>query len=155
MSKWEWFACVVIGTAVIAAVIFVLYLASVSILLFTPMRPHITYETTYSLDLISLRSDTQISGSFWLGSGYINKEQMYFFYYKVGEDEYKLGYVPASKSTIRETDNPPKLHVREIHIKPIDIPKLDLLYNYRLDVSYGTIIHEMSYVKLGEYKCGL
>jgi hypothetical protein len=52
-----------------------------------------------TVDLVSLNDGNSLSGSFFLGSGYISNYQVYSYYYKVG-DGYARNMIYASRTVI-------------------------------------------------------
>jgi hypothetical protein len=51
-------------------------------------------------ELISISNSTQISGNFFLGSGSINEQPVFYYYYKTQNSSIKLSYALAGLSEI-------------------------------------------------------
>lgn len=111
-------------------------------------------ETTYkglSLEIVSLQDNNGVNGEFYLGSGYVENRMKYIFYYKLGDNEYKMMSVDYDAATIKYTDEKPFIVINElcptdalinkfaydfnINSKTyvIHVPKGSILNNYSLD----------------------
>jgi hypothetical protein len=55
-----------------------------------------TCTLSYTQQLQSLSTGQSVSGSFWLGSGYVNGSLRYFYFYRDGSGGYRGGSMPAS-----------------------------------------------------------
>lgn len=57
----------------------------------------------YRYDIVASNDSTRISGRFGLFHGYINEKSVYVYYYPLGDDKYKQGWIAEDKTTIVET----------------------------------------------------
>jgi len=93
------------GTAIISPLflilIFILFLGS----LFTKVPSYYTNNKVEESTIYSLKTENNISGSFFLGSGYIGENKNYY-YYTLTEDGYSLKHIPVEGTFVKEiTDN--------------------------------------------------
>lgn len=113
--------------------------------------PTPTIDKVVTHNLISLKDNNSISGSFFLGSGIINNEMRYSYYYNCGNDNYKLTSVSANNTYVKYTKDKPRIeyHYKEINSKSnwkyfsnllsdggyyiIYIPEGSIKYNFVLD----------------------
>lgn len=75
--------------------------------------PMITSEKTYSLEIESLSDNSGVSGSFFLGSGYVGKNMCYVFYYRDG-DGFRMRQVKHTCAKIKYTEEQPRANVTEL-----------------------------------------
>jgi hypothetical protein len=64
-------------------------------------------------DIFSSGDTTGVSGHFVLGSGSMNEDPIYAYYYPVGPHSYKQGWVYADYSTIVEDAKPGHAYIRQ------------------------------------------
>lgn len=114
-----------------------------------PSNTEITLKKTYYL--VNMQDNSNVEGSFFLGSGTVDEELKYTFYYKSGES-YKLKQIPADLAKIKylKGDNKPRIEVRgkektddfinHFSINTIDdnnytifVPEGSIKNNYKLD----------------------
>jgi hypothetical protein len=60
---------------------------------------------TMSTEIVSLRDDSQISGSFFLGSGSIEGDTYYMFYKKISENSFKQDKVRSERVVVEERND--------------------------------------------------
>ncbi len=96
--------------------------------------------------IVSLMSNQEISGNFFLGCGTIKEIEYYFYYAKTGHNSYKRRKISVSDTTIIETDEiSPRLAWTDTNNK---VPRWigpDLVGtqgNYRLYVPKNTIVKQ-------------
>jgi len=67
----------------------------------------VTYQDSYvfSNDIISLKGNSEVSSSFFLGTGSINEHQYYVYYLDLGSSRYKLDKVKTSRTIIVQDNN--------------------------------------------------
>lgn len=108
----------------------------------------IHYETYGSANLAVLQDTSTVSGSFFLGSGYIEETPSFFYYQKNG-NEYTLEHYDASRAVVIETDGNPHVEYQkavgdnELWGIPVSeqeqvrfyVPKGSVVSNYSLDAS--------------------
>lgn len=70
-------------------------------------KDYVYEKATFELE--SIKDNSSISGSFFLGSGNINGTMSYAFYYKNSDNEYRLQTVQSDKAVIIYTDSIPVL----------------------------------------------
>lgn len=103
-------------------------------------------------EIVSLKSKSEISGSFFLGTGSIDDREYYYTFAEVEEDRYKRVTIPSDNSIIEETDEKTphvtkKYYVRDgvDWIVPEWIDKGEVSkVEYNIYVPKGTIIKEFS-----------
>lgn len=86
-----------------------------SVLICIAIASSITTKTFYKpkkieltqTEIVSLSADSQIHGSFILGTGRVNEESVYYIYEKVNRTDYILTTLEASKCVIRESSKQP------------------------------------------------
>lgn len=93
--------------------------------------------THHVVDILSLDRDTGVYGRFTMGSGTVEDKPVYYYYYQVRENTYKLGKVNCNDCYLIETDErtPSIWEVKEKG-------KLEPYYN--VYVPFGTVV--VSYV---------
>lgn len=85
-------------------------------------------------DIVSISRDSEVSGHFTLGCGYIKETQYYFYYYPTDKG-IKLGKVDADASYIVETDEyTPSIY----KVKEYGTFNEDIYYN--VYVPFGTVV---------------
>ncbi|MFW6310839.1 MAG: hypothetical protein ACOC1K_01240 [Nanoarchaeota archaeon] len=91
-------------------------------------------KTILDYEIVSLKNSNQISGSFFIGSGYINNKEYYHVFAKVGDNEYKRKKYKTNNSLIKETTEQ-KPHVkRKIYTKSLNeffVPSFCFIKTYR------------------------
>ena len=65
--------------------------------------PH-KYVKQWDNSIVSLRNNSEMSGSFFLGTGTIGETQYYYYYKDLGDGKYKHDKVAVWRTTIQETD---------------------------------------------------
>jgi hypothetical protein len=91
-----------------------------------------TPSSTHIVDIMSISRGSSVEGHFALGSGTIQEESYYFYYYET-EKGIKLGKVPADNTYIIETDE----FVPSIY----EIKEANTFFTYNnLYVPIGTVI---------------
>jgi len=91
-------------------------------------------KTCVTYELISLHNMQAIQGNFFLGSGYINQEMVYAFYYKEGSG-YRFKQIPAAKSKIFYTKDLSKIN----YFQTIEIPYLKIGNDYTIENDWYNI----------------
>mgnify|MGYP000630283228 CR=1 FL=1 len=94
-------------------------------------------------NIISLRNNNEVSGSFILGSGRIDEKEYYYTFIKINNDKYKRKKYPVEKSVIYETSQNSQKVVEKR--KTIDDPLIIGCISeekYILRVPKGTIVKE-------------
>lgn len=99
--------------------VFISFLFSIIGLTIALVLPINTAKISYYKELQTLKDNTTINGTFFIGSGSINQTMTYTYYVKEG-DYYQLKQVPASKAKIKYTDKDYKLEIIE-HVKVNDL----------------------------------
>ena len=69
---------------------------------------YVVEKTTHNLE--ALQDNSAVSGSFFLGSGNINGDIIYTYYYE-NNDSFKLNQVEAKDAKIKYTEGTPKVEV--------------------------------------------
>lgn len=89
--------------------------------------------TKHMVNIISLDRETGVYGRFTLGSGTVSDRAVYYYYYQVKENTYKLDKLYANECYIVETDEyqPSIYKIKE---------KGQLNYYYNIYVPFGTIV---------------
>lgn len=102
-------------------------------------------------NIVSLKSISQISGRFTLGTGYIQQKRYFRAFKKVSENSYETVSVPTEDSTLTESDKKDphivKYHYRRLGnfwIAPQWVTDLVMshVHRYCLYIPKGTIIRE-------------
>lgn len=100
------------------------------------------------IELISLRDDSDLSGRFFLGSGFINSTEYYFYYSQANNGGYIPGKIPVDNVTIFEdqTENAYIIVLKPKFINPVSywialIPNETM---YEVHVPPGTILRQFS-----------
>lgn len=106
-----------IGFALIGAIL------GLFIAILLPMK---TCEKVYSFNIENLQDNNSTNGSLFLGSGQINGEMKYIFYYKENEF-YKMGQIDYDKAKIKYSNGQPRINV--IQKYPVNC----LLNNFSID----------------------
>lgn len=76
-----------------------------------------TGRTNYEIPIYSLRVNGTVSGSFFLGSGYIGSSNKYYFYTKGNDGRFLLESSWTNNTYLIETDKAPKRTQQKIHYK--------------------------------------
>lgn len=127
-------------------------LVLVSVLLFATMIFN-GYQETYinreiETNIVSIKSDSGISGSFFLGCGNIGSDVYYYMYLDKGNNKYNLFKLQAENSTIIESDEKPHIIKYRKIAKPNKFNKYTEFMNeerkgtqfYEIVVPRGTIV---------------
>lgn len=101
--------------------------------------------------ITSVADGQETHGRFFLGSGYIDSEPAYFFYYTTGENRYKQGYVTGDVTIVEDSNVAPHIEYFESvssnknwcflrgdkynDYRIIYVPKGTVIQNYTLDTS--------------------
>lgn len=108
----------------------------------------LNYEkTVVDYKIVSLKNSNQISGSFFIGSGYIDNKEYYHVFAKVGDNEYKRKTYETSISLIKETTEQ-KPHIRrKIYTKSLNeffVPSFCFVkaYRYVIVVPPDTVVKQ-------------
>lgn len=112
--------------------------------------PNVEYVVYEEYPIYAFQNTTQLEGSFFLGSGYINEENTYIYLTKTEDGGVQLKSVPANKTTVYETKETPKLikydaqyvsKIARFFLIPmhpmqykIYIPENSIIYNYNLQL---------------------
>lgn len=72
------------------------------------------YVKEYSWRIETLQDNSNINGSFYLGSGNINGAMQYVCYRKLENENFKMEIIPHEKGEINYSTNTPQITVREI-----------------------------------------
>lgn len=85
------------------------------------------------VNIVSLDRDTGVYGRFCLGTGTVEDKPIYYYYYKVKENTYKLGKINCKECFIVETEEyqPSIWKIKEY-------TRVD--YYYNIYVPFGTVI---------------
>lgn len=65
------------------------------------------YKYQYT-EIVNLQDNSSVNGSFFLGSGSINEESYYVYYYKTDDGFYKLGKTKTDNAKIKITNETPR-----------------------------------------------
>lgn len=102
----------------------------------------------YSVNLRTIADGTGTHGSFFLGSGYLNNEAVFYYYAEVGPKQYRQYSVPADQATIEEsTDAKPHAEITTYVRHPNrwfsvfgDMDRAEIHNTYKFVVPDGTIV---------------
>jgi len=102
------------------------------------------YEEKNISNIASIQDNVQTSGSFFLGSGTIDSEAVFYFYEQDG-DGYRLTHVPAYRSKIVESNESPHLVVsKAVGDHPFWGIPLNSHDNYTFYVPTGSILNNFN-----------
>lgn len=68
-----------------------------------------SHTEAFETPLATLQDGQSVHGQFFLGSGSIDSEPVFFYYEKTGKSSYKLRHLSASHAVIVESDETPKV----------------------------------------------
>lgn len=75
-----------------------------------------SYDLSYSTKIVALKDNQNISGSYFVFSGYVD-EKLYYYYAKETEFGYKTEKIAADECYIKYTDDTPKLETYTSNFK--------------------------------------
>lgn len=80
----------------------------------------VKYETTtWSQNIITLKDNNSIRGSFFLSSGIINGQMKYVYYQQNEDSTYEMRQVDYRDAKIKYTNSQPKVIITDVHRKAI------------------------------------
>lgn len=95
-----------LGATVVVLLSFNLFLFMIGGLILEGTSAGLSYEDrSYEINIYSLRSEEQVSGSFVIGSGTIDSREYYYFFRDHGDNAFIRGKVRASSTPIIEDDH--------------------------------------------------
>lgn len=139
---------------------FVIVIAALTGLIMVPARVYDYYEGDYEYTrhayktskLFSLKSNSELNGSFILGTGVINERSYYYFYYQTADGGMKLDKVGTNDAVLYETTGTP--HIEdwgrfEDFYKYDTLVKADAKFwscdcSYKLYIPKGTITEKIN-----------
>jgi hypothetical protein len=124
----------------VVAVFFVAFVVILAVNSTLPKMISPSYSSSYTIQpLYNLETSTGINGTFFLGSGTINNEAVYYYYQSNTDGTYSLLNQSASHSVIREVSGTPE-------IRKYQVTTTYLLFvgvapdKYEFDIPAGSIL---------------
>jgi len=102
------------------------------------------YEPGRTIQLQAISTDTAVQGSFFLGTGYVDEELVYYYYAENSDGSFYPDSISGSDTTIVETSEKPRIEVTDVTFPGWIIPDLDGDFNvythkYTVFVPEGSI----------------
>lgn len=139
---WSAWKAVGIGSLGIGSLIGVLFTVLLSLIFY---KQFATYKDRCTHSIVSIRTENQTEGSFFLGTGHVEGTSYYFYYADLGDNQYQLCQVPTNRTVIREADESPEILIK---VKTFDdgwklwVFPIEQDAAYVITVPKGTIIKE-------------
>lgn len=98
------------------------------------------YIKSASYQISSLQDNGDVSGSFFLGCGYINERMKYVFYYKDANDYYQMMQIDCDDVLLKYVDTKPRIIIsKSFSANKWSLPYDFMQVNYVIEIPKGTI----------------
>ena len=104
-DRWYWG----LGRGLLSGGVALIFYVFVSAVLLVGLSEIWVEDTPVESELASLADGSSVSGSFFLGSGSVESEPVFFFYRQQGNGSFRLEHRDADKVSIVETSSDPRM----------------------------------------------